>query len=203
MTKKHKMALAGALIRLYRCISRRPPPVPAAIATDDFRSIAIYSTTALGDLMFNTPAIHQLRLRYPQAQLILIVHRKFAALVRGYTDVDQVLCWDGRFVTLFGCVRQLRRLRPELAVILHSRTPYDVMSAVFSGARHILRDDPVAVGQVPPLAEWLSGWSAAGFTDHLIRRKLAMLSALGCREDQLEMQVPCQVDRTRFAQPGM
>lgn len=201
MAKKYKMALADALIGLYRWLCRRPLPGATAIGTEDFRSIAIYSTTALGDLMFNTPAIRQLRLRYPQAQLILIVHRKFSSLVRDYADVDKVLSWDGRFLTLFGCTRLLRRFHPDLAVILHSRTPYDVMSAAFSGVRHILRDDPVAPGTVPPLAKWLSGWSMAGFTDHVIMRKLLLLSALGCHEDQVAMHPPCQVNRTRFAQP--
>jgi ADP-heptose:LPS heptosyltransferase len=195
------MALASGVLGLYRCLSGRPRPASELSAGSEFRSIAIYSTTALGDLMFNTPAIHQLRSRYPAAHLTLIVHQKFADLVRDYADIDEVLCWDGKFSHQWGLVRQLRARRPDLAVILHSRAPYDVMTAVFAGARHIVRDDLMRDGLVP-MARWLSGWSEPGHVGHVIQRKLSMLSILGCRTDDTAMRVPCALDRSRFAAPG-
>lgn len=42
----------------------------------EFQRIAIYSTTALGDLMFNTPAIYALKQRYPQAEFVLVSSEK-------------------------------------------------------------------------------------------------------------------------------
>lgn len=201
MAKKHKIALASGLIGLYHLLTRRPRPASELTAATDVRVIVVYSTTALGDLMFNTPAIHQLRLRYPAAHIALVVHQKYLDLVRDYDDVDEVLCWDGRFARFFGFVRQLRALRPQLAVILHSRAPYDVMSAVFGGCRHILRDDLVLDGQVL-LAQWLTAWSEPGFAGHVIQRKLNMLAFLGCRTDEVAMRLPLPADPLHFAAPG-
>jgi ADP-heptose:LPS heptosyltransferase len=201
MAKKYKMALVGGLLGVYRALTGLPRPAGELRADSEFRSIVIYSTTALGDLMFNTPAIHQLRLRYPSAHITLIVHQKFADLVCNYPDIDEVLCWDGKFSHQWGLVRQLRARRPDLAVILHSRAPHDVMTAVFAGVRHILRDDLMRDGYVP-MARWLSGWSEPGHVGHVIQRKLSMLSVLGCRIDDTAMRVPCVVDRLHFAVPG-
>lgn len=201
MAKKNKIALASGLIALYRLMTGRPRPAGALTAETVIRSIVIYSTTALGDLMFNTPAIRQLRLRYPAARIALVVHQKYVDLVQDYADVDAVLCWDGRFARMPGFLRTLRAFRPELAVILHSRVPYDVMSAVFGGCRFIVRDDLLQDGKVP-MVRWLAGWSDASKTQHVIRRKLDMLAFLGCRTDDVAMHAPCPVDPARFRSPG-
>jgi ADP-heptose:LPS heptosyltransferase len=201
MAKRHKLAVASALIGLYHLLTRRPRPAGDLTPTTCVRSIVVYSTTALGDLMFNTPAIYQLRRHYPAARIILVVHQKYVDLVRDAEDIDAVLSWDGSFARMSAFLRALRGHRPELAVILHSRAPYDVMSAVLAGCRFILRDDLVLDGRVP-LVRWLAGWSEPGYDGHVIQRKLDMLAPLGCRTDVVSMRVPCSVDRLRFAVPG-
>lgn len=51
-------------------------------AEENFKSIAIYSTTALGDLMFNTPAIRAVRQRYPDAFITLVSSEKIKPSLR-------------------------------------------------------------------------------------------------------------------------
>jgi ADP-heptose:LPS heptosyltransferase len=151
--------------------------------------------------MFNTPAIRQLRIRYPHARLLLIVHRKFEALVAHFADVDQVVYWDGAAKGMLRVAAELRRACAELAVILHSRTPYDVMSAVLGGCHYVLRDENLPSGRPVPMERWLAACSAQNFQGHVIQRKLNMLSVLGCRTDQPAMVPPCLVDRTHYARP--
>jgi ADP-heptose:LPS heptosyltransferase len=196
MSKKFKMALGDRLIGTWHRLTGYPQT--SLSASEDFSSIAIWSTTALGDLMFNTPAIHQLRQRFPNATLTLIVHQKYTELVKNYPEIDEVLSWDGRFAGIIRFVRQLRRLKPQLAVILHSRAPYDVLSAVWSGCRVIIRDD--AYADNVPLARWLAAASQRNFSGHVIQRKLDLLSVLGCRTDQSDMHVPCTIDRSRYTE---
>jgi ADP-heptose:LPS heptosyltransferase len=201
LAKKNKIAIANGLIWIFQALFGARRLKPELLPEHEFKRIAVFSTTALGDLMFNTPAIHQLRLRYPQAKLILFVHRKYLQMVEHYPDVDQVYEWDGRINDLLGVARQLRQNKVELAVILHSRAPYDVLCAVFGRCTAILRDDSYVNGEVP-LHRWLTATSKSDFGGHVIQRKLDLLSVLGCRTDQTEMQVPCPVDRSRYTQPG-
>lgn len=201
MAKKHKIVLADRLIALYHLFTGRPAPAATLRPDCMFSCVVVYSTTALGDLMFNTPALRQLRQRYPQARLVLVVHRKYVDLLQDYGDVDLVLCWDGRFAGLPAFVHTLRREKPELAVILHSRAPYDVLSAVFSGCRHVLRDDNFQHGYVP-LKRWLAGASTPDYPGHVIQRKLDLLTRLGCDASQTSMCVPCPVHPGRYADDG-
>lgn len=201
MEKKNKIALANGLIWLHQRLFSSLRPTSALSTASEFSCIAIYSTTALGDLMFNTPSIRQLRLRYPRAKLILIAHRKYSAMLQGYEDVDEVVCWDGKFSHVFGLIRILRRFPVDLAVILHSRAPYDVLSAVFSGCNTIVRDDKHRNGEIP-LARWLSAASESNFVGHEIQRRLNLLAALGCHPDQIEMRLPCHINRQHYVQPG-
>ncbi|MBV8046664.1 MAG: glycosyltransferase family 9 protein [Paludibacterium sp.] len=197
---KTKLAIANGLIRMYRLLTGRPQTLlPADPAP---KTIVVFSTTALGDLMFNTPAIRQLRLRFPQARLILVVHQKYVDLVQRYDDVDQVLCWDGRFVRMRGFLRDLRPMKPDLAVILHSRVPFDILCAVLAGCRWIVRDD-IPQPDGPPMRQWLAAASDNAFRGHVIQRKLTLLKALGCDDSQVAMRVPCAIDPQHFRVAGV
>ena len=201
MAKKNKIALANALIWLHQRLFPRLRPAAALNVHSTFGCIVIYSTTALGDVMFNTPAIRQLRRRFPAAHLILVAHQKYTDMLQGYADVDEVLCWDGRFARLPAFVRQLRTRQPELAVILHSRAPYDVFSAVLAGCHTIVRDDNLS-GEEVPMTQWLAAWSPPDFVGHVIQRKLKLLSVLGTDPSATAMVVPCIVNRQRYRRTG-
>ncbi|WP_075183297.1 glycosyltransferase family 9 protein [Pantoea sp. 1.19] len=156
--------------------------------TDTLNNIVIYSTTALGDFMMNSPAIYALRQRFPAARITLVAHPKFKAFFDGGRDWDRVVYWNSKVKTVGALVRTLRdRGAPDLAVILHSHPPYDYLSAVLSGARFVFRDN--YHDDVAPMNKWLTNYTI-GFRGHLIQRKLELIAPLGCDIRDVAMKLP-------------
>ncbi|EEG87056.1 hypothetical protein PROPEN_00725 [Proteus penneri ATCC 35198] len=105
-----------------------------------FNSILIFSSTALGDFMFNTPAIRAIRAHYPNAHITLVSSEKNRLLVENYDQIDSVVYWDNKIRNLLPIALQAKKYKPELTIILHSYLPYDVLFAVMSGSQYILRN---------------------------------------------------------------
>lgn len=155
----------------------------------EFQRIAIFSTTALGDLMFNTPAIFALKKRYPQASFVLVSSEKNRPLVDPSPWFDEVLYWDNKIRNAHRLIKSLRKFKPQLTVILHSYMPYDVLSAVLSNSEYIIRDQYSV--DSPLMNRWFNLYSKP-YDGHLIQRKLDLLTPLGCRNDDPRMHIPVE-----------
>lgn len=156
--------------------------------TRPFTNIVIYSTTALGDFMMNTPAIRAVRQRFPDAFITLVAHKKFHEFLENGEDWDRVVYWNSKVNALRALVRELKvKGEPDLALILHSHEPYDYLSAVMAGARYIFRDN--YIDDKPLRDGWLTNFTY-GFKGHLIQRKLELVAPLGCDISSTEMRVP-------------
>jgi len=162
------------------------------LATQQFTSILVYSTTALGDYMFNSPGIHAIRLRYPQAKITLVAHPKYANLLTRRDDYDDVLFWNNKVSDMFKLVEEAKRIRPQLAVLLHSHMPYDILSAGLAGCQYIVRDNYAK--PVGKMASWLV-YGLDYFDEHVIARKMKLVSVLGCSTDNVDMVLPCEFQR--------
>ncbi|WP_255557085.1 glycosyltransferase family 9 protein [Sodalis sp. dw_96] len=150
------------------------------------------STTALGDLLFNTPAIHALRKRYPAAHFTLVSSNKNSAMVEGSPYFNKIIYWDNKIKHAYGVIKQLRQSRPQLTVILHSHMPYDVLIAVMAGSHYIMRDNYATDSQLlNPLLAAFSG----KFNGHIISRKLTLLNILGCDTGDTNMHIPVDFER--------
>lgn len=154
---------------------------------ENFKSIAIYSTTALGDLMFNTPAIRAIRQRYPDAFITLVSSEKNKTLVEGSLFFDRIVYWDEKVKHVKKLVKQLKEQPPQLTVVLHSKAPYDILSAVMSGSQYIVKD--IYGGKNIGMEKWLVN-EGSFLSCHLIQRKLNMCSLLGCDVSNNEMVIP-------------
>lgn len=156
-----------------------------------FNSILIFSTTALGDFMFNTPAIRAIRARYPDAHITLVSSEKNRLLVENYDQIDSVVYWDNKIRNLLPIALQAKKYKPELAVILHSHLPYDVLFAVIAGCQYILRNT------YDVIPEWFRKWIVAEYkpqSGHFIQRKLNLLKFLDITEKDTspEMELTCK-----------
>lgn len=155
-----------------------------------FNSILIFSTTALGDFMFNTPAIRAIRAHYPDAHITLVSSEKNRLLVENYSQVDSVVYWDNKIRNLLPIALQAKKYKPELAIILHSHLPYDVLFAVMAGCQYILRNT------YDVIPKWFRKWIVAEYepqSGHFIQRKLNLLSNLGItKEISPEMELTCK-----------
>ncbi|MCX2200506.1 hypothetical protein LDO48_10050 [Pantoea agglomerans] len=68
------------------------------------QTVVIYSTTALGDFLMNTPAIWSLKNRFPASKFILVSSKKNKDLVSRYNWFDKIYIWDNKlanFLPLF------------------------------------------------------------------------------------------------------
>jgi len=187
MSKKWKVKLTNWFLRRYTSKHGRLLDKSTLNSQTNFESIVIYSTTALGDFMFNTPAIREIRRCYPDAYITLVAHRKNQQLVENGIHYNRVVYWDNKIKSLPTLVRALKEHQPDLALILHSHLPYDVISAVMSGVKYIIRDN--YMNGISGLEEWLSNY-VFHYYGHFVRRKMELVSILGCDRDSIAMEIP-------------
>ncbi len=102
-------------------------------------SIVVFSNTALGDTLLSTPAIKSLKDSFPQARITLFVHKNIYPLLEGSDFIDNFVIYHGGYKKFFSTVMQLRHLRADVALLMHSNGPQDIPMAIMSGAKTILK----------------------------------------------------------------
>lgn len=187
MSKKWKVKLSNWFLRRYVAKHGGLLDKSTLNSQTHFESIVIYSTTALGDFMFNTPVIRAVRQRYPDAYITLVAHRKNQELVDNGIYYDRVVYWDNKVKSLPTLVKSLKEHQPDLALIMHSHLPYDVISAVMSGVKYVIRDN--YMNGISGLEEWLSNY-VFNYYGHFVRRKIELVSILGCDSHNVSMEIP-------------
>ncbi|WP_410012349.1 glycosyltransferase family 9 protein [Sodalis sp. C49] len=185
--KRNKINIINKILSCYTFFSGYKKGRADECNNNDISCIVIYSTTALGDLILNTPAIHALRKKFPHARLVLVSSPKNKELVHNSALFDEVIYWNNKFNNIIYFIYKLRRLRPQLAVILHSYFPYDILSVVLAGCRYIFRDHYGS--ESPALNPWLTAYSQK-FEGHTVQRKLNLLQPLGCDTTAVRMAIP-------------
>lgn len=113
MSKKWKIKVADWFLRRYTAKYGRFQDKATFDGAQQFDNIVIYSTTALGDFMFNTPALRAMRERYPNAHITLVVHKKNRELVENGRYYDRVVYWDSKIKTirpLLKCCANISRI---------------------------------------------------------------------------------------------
>ncbi|MEN4558020.1 glycosyltransferase family 9 protein [Pantoea agglomerans] len=183
--KKKKIYLIDRLLTLYSRFSSRTKP--QALHDLAPQTVVIYSTTALGDFLMNTPAIWSLKNRFPTSKFILVSSKKNKDLVSRYNWFDQIYIWDNKLANFLPLFFKLRRQKPDLSVILHAHFPYDIMSSVLTGSKVIVRDH---YGRESPLLNKYLDHYSGYFDDHTIKRKLKLIEVLGAETEQTRMHLP-------------
>lgn len=102
-------------------------------------SILVFSNTALGDTLLSTPAIKSLRDSFPDARITLFIHKNVYPLMEGAEFADNFIVYHGGYKNFFSTVMQLRHVKADIALLLHSNGPQDIPMAIMSGAKTILK----------------------------------------------------------------
>lgn len=102
-------------------------------------SIVVFSNTALGDTLLSTPAIKSLKDSFPNARITLFVHKNIYPLLEGSDFIDNFVIYHGGYKKFFSTVMQLRHLKADAALLMHSNGPQDIPMAIMSGAKTILK----------------------------------------------------------------
>ncbi|MDR0806279.1 MAG: glycosyltransferase family 9 protein [Enterobacteriaceae bacterium] len=197
MSKLLKQRLAGLFIRVYKITGFQVKRNIQPIDLNDLNTIAIFSTTALGDFMLNTPAMVAIKKRYPTARVVMVVHKRNALLVEGSAMFDRVLYWDGKINHALSLARALRRENIDATFILHSRSPYDIVVATLARSKIILKDvyyNDYLEREEFTLSPYLSAsYDHRGIENHdipVIHQKTGLLEHIGIDVSSVEMVIP-------------
>ena len=100
--------------------------------------ILVVKLSSLGDILHVLPTVHELRAQLG-ADIDWVVHPEFAALVRCFADVDNVLTFPRHHVlrNLTGAIRKLRSREYDLIVDLHGLLKSGLVARLARGHRRI------------------------------------------------------------------
>ncbi|MDK3022002.1 glycosyltransferase family 9 protein [Cupriavidus taiwanensis] len=188
MSKQWKVRLANLCIGAYRFLSISPRARRSPVHDQRFSRLVVFSTTALGDFMLNTPAIRALRNRFPDASITLVANPRNRDLVSACPYINDVVFWDHKARSIVATIWRLRKRKPQLAVILHSKAPYDLIAAVFAGCSYLFKN--IYDDELPGQERWLEAATWTRDKGHLIQSKLDLVGHLGCDTSNTEMFVP-------------
>jgi ADP-heptose:LPS heptosyltransferase len=90
------------------------------------KNILLIRVKSIGDILFTLPAVHVVRENFPNARLHFLVSREYAPLLRGFTDIDEIVPFDRAIYRsgnlkeacagTFQLLRELRREKFPLAI---------------------------------------------------------------------------------------
>src|SRR5438477_4761976 len=110
--------IAIATFRACKILARLFPPQPRPLPRQA-RLILVFSTTGLGDGLFDSAAIRSLKLGHPTAKLIVCAHRTRQSVALHNPCVDEVVPFGKSPFRQVRLLWRFRRHRPDLVVVLH------------------------------------------------------------------------------------
>lgn len=148
------------------------------------RKVLLVMTTAVGDTLMCTPAIRSVRKSLPDARIWVLVDRRRLTLVKENPYIDELISYPGKFRRLWWIIGELRRVDPDVAIILHANDPDIVPLVYLSGA-------PVRVGWAESAFSFLLTHPVTRpkHTTHFIEHKGLILAAVGIPLDSKRMDL--------------
>lgn len=172
------------------------------------RSLLVLRLGAVGDVVRTLPAVHLLRLTWPEAKIGWAVETGAAPLLKGHPDIDHVFVLPrGRLVrearrtpltalkTLTRFVSEIRAFQPELAL--------DFQSSFKSGLTAWLSRAPVRAGFDRPFdregSHLFANWriSLAEARIHRVDRAVALARAVGANPAPLRADLALSAEELR------
>jgi len=152
------------------------------------KRILVVTTTAIGDTLLSTPAIRQIRRRWPQAHIAAMVSPAAEQVLRHNPHLDELIIHPGKVTVryLWHLPGMLRRLRQQfdLAVILHANDP-DIVPLMYSSGiphRYGWAESKLAFLLTVPVPTRQAGL-------HGLTEKIRNLAALGITSDDEQMEM--------------
>lgn len=189
------------LLRLLKACDKR------ATALADFdpstvHNILVVSSTAIGDTLLSTPAIHAVRRRFPDAKIVAHFNADNMELFENNPDVDEIIPYYGGYKRFWRTVRKLRRHRFDLALIFHGNEPQATPMAYLSGARFIVKlPNTSRYRFLLSNSDRVHTWEDF---PHGVDQRLRVAELVGCRVEDKRMVLPLaereEAAVTRFMQ---
>jgi ADP-heptose:LPS heptosyltransferase len=172
MAYKMKLRFAELFLRWRQ--QRWPMRPWSAWRPDLVRRVLLINSTALGDLLFSTPAMRGLRERYPDWQVEVVVQPRLLPLISALPWVSRGWGLATGGVGFWRLARELRRQRYDLVIILHGNDPEATLLA------H-LTDAPFLIGSGHSPLHWAYSLAVPrqGPSEHAIERRLNLVRPVG------------------------
>ena len=166
--------MQAAASYLGRQTRRRPPRPLGQLDPLKVRRVLLLNFTALGDLLFSTPALRALREGFPHWELDLLVHPAYQALMQLHPGLRRLWVYPGRGWRLLSLMGRLGSQGYDLALILHGNDPEATLLARASRAPYI-----IGSARSPLAFAYSAGVTPAHPLEHAIERRLDYVRLLG------------------------
>ncbi|MBI5970723.1 MAG: glycosyltransferase family 9 protein [Deltaproteobacteria bacterium] len=161
---------------------------------DAVKKILVVSSTALGDTLLSTPAVRAVRRRYPKSLIIACFNKDNMELFSNNPHIDGVIAFHGGYKKFWSAVKELKKFKFDLALILHGNEPQATPLCYLSGARFIFklpndsRYNFLLSNRTPVL-----GWVDLG---HGIEARLKTAALAGCKaiDPRMELFVHAELE---------
>jgi ADP-heptose:LPS heptosyltransferase len=148
--------------------------------------IVCFSNTAIGDTLFNTPVFRALKKHFPNKKIIVVLNPVNYKLFETNPYIDEIILYSGKTKHFFSALKELKKIKQKLVLILHSNEPEATPLAVLSGAKYIIK--------IPNDKNRFNIWHTnppikSVENRHGIFNRLKQLEFLGIKEDDCKMDL--------------
>ncbi len=157
------------------------------VPINDINEIYCFSNTAIGDTLFNTPVFKSLKINFPNKKIIAILNPVNYTLFQENKDIDEIILYSGKTKHFFQTLKELKKRKPKLILLLHSNDPQATSISVLSGAKYIIK--------IPNFSNKFNLWhtnlaTKAVKNKHGIFNRLKQLELLGIKSNDCRMHLP-------------
>ncbi|MDP1652086.1 MAG: glycosyltransferase family 9 protein [Rhodocyclaceae bacterium] len=179
--------LLRSLLRLLGALDRRDRGL-GSIEPDKVRCVLLIASTALGDTVLSTAAFAPVRERFPKARIIALINTQYVPLFRNCREIDAAIPYWGGYQRFMRTLLQLRRCRPDLALVLHGNEPQATPLAYLAGARWIVKLPNAnafrfLLSNREPLVQWQA-------FRHALDQRLGVAALVGANIAAARMRLP-------------
>ncbi len=188
MSRNLRLGVAKLWLRWRQ---RRQPVRPwTAWRPQPGQRVLLINSTALGDLLFSTPAIRGLAERFPAWQVDILVQSGLLPLVAADPRLHRCWPYPKGSPGLWRLSRELRAQHYDLVIILHGNDPEATLLAHHTGA-------PYIIGSAHSTLSFAYSYAVPrqGLSEHAIDRRLSFVQPLGVevQEKQMAIFLPTEV----------
>jgi len=155
---------------------------------ENVQRILLVSSTALGDTVLSTAAMVAVREHFPAAHITALIHRDYVPLFEPTDFLDGIIAYYGGYSHFFSTFLALRRIHPDIALILHGNEPQATPLAYLAGARFIFKLPNTSrfaflLSNQAPRLSWLD-------MGHGMMQRLKVAQLVGARIEGARMHLP-------------
>ncbi|MCC6575354.1 MAG: glycosyltransferase family 9 protein [Planctomycetes bacterium] len=186
MARKPGLATKLALMWARGFARKHPPPGLEPLNTGTRARILVVNTTGIGDTIFCTGPVADLRESFPYAHLEVFVDRRREEIMRHNPRLNGIVTYQGKFKSVGATLKALRAGRFDVAIIQHANDPDVVPMVAKAGI-------PALVGYASHTfsglyAVKLSPADRAGGA-HTMDARLALTRAIGARGEHWHTEI--------------